>query len=159
MSKKTILTVDDRATSLKVVAAILRDEGYEVLQASGGKEALKIFQSRGDIDVVLSDLKMPGMDGLELYQKMNDIRKPPPFVIMTAYGTVKSAVNALKQGVTNYLIKPLDYEELVIVLDKAVEAHQMSRELLSLKEQVRKEPGFHNSRHFSPIYPDRPGVA
>ena len=144
MSKKTILTIDDRATSLKVVAAILKDEGYDVLQASGGGEALKIFRGRDDIDVVLSDLKMPGMDGLELYQKMTDIRKPPPFIIMSAYGTVKSAVNALKQGVTNYLIKPLDYEELVIVLDKAVEAHRMSRELISLKQQVQLEPGFHN---------------
>jgi DNA-binding NtrC family response regulator len=144
LNKKTILTVDDRATSLKVVAAILKDEGYDVLQASGGKEALKIFQGRGDIDVVLSDLKMPGMDGLELYKSMNAIRKPPPFVIMTAYGTVKSAVNALKQGVTNYLIKPLDYEELVIVLNKAVEAHRMSRELVSLKQQVHLEQGFHN---------------
>ena len=143
MNKKTILTVDDRATSLKVVAAILRDEGYEVLQAAGGNDALKIFRDREDIDVVLSDLKMPGMDGLALYKNMNRIRKAPPFVIMTAYGTVKSAVHALKQGVTNYLIKPLDYDELVIVLDKAVRAHQMSRELTSLKERVQKEQGFH----------------
>jgi len=140
---KKILAVDDRANSLKVLAAILRDEGYEVLQASSGNKALKIYASSSDIDVVLSDLKMPGMDGLELFRRMNAMMKAPPFVIMTAYGTVKSAVEALKEGVNQYLIKPLDYEELAIVLKKAIQEREMSRELLSLKRQVDKENSFH----------------
>jgi len=144
LKAKKILLVDDRINSLKVLTAILSDEGYQVLKAADGTEALKIYQDQDDIDVVLSDLKMPGMDGLELYHKMSNIRESPPFIIMTAYGTVKSAVEALKEGVTNYLIKPLDYEELTLVLNKAIREREMSRELSKLKNQVRSEYAFHN---------------
>jgi len=153
---KKILAVDDRVNSLKVLAAILMDEGYEVLQASSGDKALKIYANSSDIDVVLSDLKMPVMDGLELFRRMNAMMKAPPFVIMTAYGTVNSAVEALKEGVNQYLIKPLDYEELAIVLKKAIREREMSRELLSLKRQVDKENSFHgiigNSPHMMDIF-------
>jgi DNA-binding NtrC family response regulator len=144
LNMKKILAVDDRINSLKVLTAILTDEGYEVLKAANGTEALKIYESRDDIDVVLSDLKMPGMDGLELYRRMSAVREPPPFVIMTAYGTVKSAVRALKEGVTNYLIKPLDYEELTIVLGNVIREREISQELHTLKKQVKKEHAFHN---------------
>ncbi len=68
--EKTILIVDDRKSTLKVVGAILKDEGYHVLQAGSGFEALDIFRCRKEIDAVLSDLKMPGMDGLELYRQI-----------------------------------------------------------------------------------------
>lgn len=141
---KKILAVDDRVNSLKVLAAILTDEGYEVLQATGGRQALQIYTRCADIDVVLCDLKMPQMDGLEVYRQMNAIRSAPPFVIMTAYGTVKSAVEALKKGVTYYLIKPLDYEELGIVLIKAIRERELTRELTSLKRQVDGDKTFHS---------------
>ncbi|MEJ2156209.1 MAG: sigma-54 dependent transcriptional regulator [Desulfobacteraceae bacterium] len=141
--EKTILIVDDRKSALKVISAILSDEGYHVLQAGSGFEALDIFRHRKEIDVVLSDLKMPGMDGLDLYRQMNKIRKPPPFVIMTAYGTVQSAVQALKEGAANYLIKPLDYDELSIVLNKAVREYAVSLELKALKKEMGQEQAFH----------------
>ena len=124
--------------------AILIDEGYEVLQATSGARAMDVFQEHDDIDIVLSDLKMPGMNGLELYHKMNTFRDAPPFIIMTAHGTVKSAVRALKDGVTNYLIKPLDYDELAIVLDRAIEGRKMSQELCKLQKQMHAEQSFHN---------------
>ena len=140
---KTILTVDDRVNSLKVLAAILTDEGYDVLRATSGREALDICASGIKIDLVLSDLKMPGMDGLELYKRLDADGKAPPFVIMSAYGTVRSAVQALKEGVTDYLIKPLDYEELSIVIGKAIRQREMSVELTSLKQQAGDENAFH----------------
>jgi DNA-binding NtrC family response regulator len=140
---KTVLIVDDRKSILKVISAILQDEGYAVLRATSGSEALQIFRQHIEIDVVLSDLKLPGMNGIELFHELKAERKPPPFVIMTAYGTVRSAVEALKQGVSNYLIKPLDYEELVIVLDKAVQEYALARELTALKEQVGETDAFH----------------
>lgn len=141
--KKTVLAVDDRDSSLKVLAAILGDEGYEVIQAPGPQKALEVFSLRTDIDAVLSDLKMPAMDGLELFRRFNALRKAPPFIIMTAYGTVKSAVAALKEGVAHYLIKPLDYDELTIVLEKAIRESEMAEELCALKQQVAGPQGFH----------------
>jgi len=141
--ERTILIVDDRKSTLKVISAILKDEGYHVLQAGSGVEALDLFRRRKGIDAVLSDLKMPGMDGLDLYRQMKKIRTPPPFVIMTAYGTVQSAVQALKEGVANYLIKPLNYDELSIVLDKAVREYAVSMELKALKKEMGREQAFH----------------
>ena len=143
MTTKTVLIVDDRASTLKVIRAILEDEGYTVFQAASSEEALQIYHQNDGIEVVLSDMKLPGKDGLELYRLMSGIRNPPPFVIMTAHGTVKSAVQALKEGVTHYLIKPLDYEELIIVLDKAVREYAQTRELIALKAQVNAENTFH----------------
>ena len=143
VTTKTVLIVDDRASTLKVIRAILEDEGYTVFQATSSEEALQIFHKNDGIEVVLSDMKLPGKDGLELYRLMSGIGNPPPFVIMTAHGTVKSAVQALKEGVTHYLIKPLDYEELIIVLDKAVRDYAQARELIALKAQVKAENTFH----------------
>jgi DNA-binding NtrC family response regulator len=143
MPEKTILIVDDRKSALKVISAILKDEGYHVLQAGSGLEALDVFRRRKAIDAVLSDLKMPEMDGLDLYRQMKKIRTPPPFVIMTAYGTVQSAVQALKEGAANYLIKPLNYDELSIVLDKAVREYALSMELKALKKEMGQEQAFH----------------
>ncbi|MBT3257717.1 MAG: sigma-54-dependent Fis family transcriptional regulator [Deltaproteobacteria bacterium] len=144
MRKKKILLVDDRINTLKVLMAILTDEGYEILRTTSGARALEIVREQKDIDLVLSDLKMPGMDGLALYRNMNSMGEAPPFIIMTAHGTVKSAVQALKEGITNYLIKPLDYEELGIVLERAIREREMSHKLISLQEQAFGDHSFHN---------------
>lgn len=143
MSSKSVLIVDDLKSTLKVVRAILEDEGYRVLQATSAEEAFQIYRQTGGIDVVLSDLKLPGKDGIALYRMIGGTPNPPPFVIMTAHGTVKSAVQSLKEGVTHYLIKPLDYEEMIIVLDKAVSDYARDRELMALKNQVESENAFH----------------
>ena len=102
--KRKILVVDDRINTLKVLMAILEDEGYTILTATRGARALELFEEHPDIDLVLSDLKLPEMDGVELFRKMTALREAPPFIIMTAYGTVRSAVQAMKEGITYYLI-------------------------------------------------------
>lgn len=140
---RTILVVDDRINTLKVLMLFLADNGYAVLKASNGQEAMEVFKSNPNIDVVLADLKMPGMSGLELYRRLNQEVTAPPFIIMTANATVETAIKALKEGVTDYLIKPLNFEELPIVLAKACRQAEMSRELASLRRQVRKENAFH----------------
>ncbi|MCF8143359.1 MAG: sigma-54 dependent transcriptional regulator [Deltaproteobacteria bacterium] len=143
--EKTILVVDDRINTLKVLMLFLADKGYRVLKASSGEEALSVFKQHTDTDinVVLADLKMPGMSGLELYRSMVRYGPTPPFVIMTAYASVETAIMALKEGVTDYLIKPLNYEELPIVLSNACRQAEMSLELASLRRQVKKESMFH----------------
>ncbi|MCB2185539.1 MAG: sigma-54 dependent transcriptional regulator [Deltaproteobacteria bacterium] len=141
---KTILVVDDRINTLKVLVLFLTDNGYEVLQASSGDQALEIFQEHENLDLVLSDLKMPGMSGLELFRRLGEIRQPPPpFIIMTAFGTVQTAVEALKEGVTDYLIKPLNFEELPITLSKVCHQAEMRRELATLRRKVSAENTFH----------------
>jgi DNA-binding NtrC family response regulator len=140
---KTIMVVEDRGNTLKVISAILEDEGYHVLKATSGRQALETFNAHPSIQAVLSDLKMPEMDGLALFKQMQAIRRPPPFIIMTAYGTVKSAVQALKEGVVNYLIKPLDYDELIIVLEKVIHDHSLSQELQALKASIDPHEAFH----------------
>ncbi|MEW6666638.1 MAG: sigma-54 dependent transcriptional regulator [Thermodesulfobacteriota bacterium] len=143
MGRKKILVVDDQINTLKVLMAILADEGYEVLHAASGSDGLAILQREKDVDAVLADLKMPGMDGMAFFRKARDLRDSLPFIIMTAYGTVKSAVQALKEGVTNYLIKPLDFDELVIMLDKSIREQEMSRELNRLRHRIQEETTFH----------------
>jgi len=141
---RRVLVVDDSLSTLKVLMAILADEGYEVLRASSGPKALRLVMANEDIDAVLADLKMPGMDGLELYRKISEFREPPPFIIMTAYGTVKSAVNALKEGVTHYLIKPIDFDELTIILDKSIRERENANELKKLRGGLKEEDSFHH---------------
>lgn len=136
---KKILIIDDRANTLKVLEAILNDEGYNVIKANNGMEALSLLEEIGDIDAVLSDLKMPGMDGLELFRRMKKAQLDLPFIIMTAHGTVESAVKAMKEGITNYLIKPLNFEELAIVLERAIREKRISSELANLRKEVREK--------------------
>ncbi len=143
MSRR-ILIVDDQINTLKVVGAILQDENYEVLKAESAAKALGLLEGERGIDVVLADLKLPGMDGLELYRKIRALDRNIPFVIMTAHGTIQSAVEAMKEGVTNYLIKPLNYEELSIVLERAVREKEISLELASLRQEVREMHSFEN---------------
>ncbi len=137
-----ILVVDDQANTLKVVGAILQDEGYEVFKAQNAREAVRVFRNQPGVDVVLADLKMPGVDGLELYRELKAIEAEIPFIIMTAHGTIKSAVEAMKEGVSNYLIKPLDYDELSIVLKKAISEKKISAELAELRREVREKRYF-----------------
>jgi DNA-binding NtrC family response regulator len=143
MTPRKIMLVDDRIKSLKGLVAILEDEGYEVKAVDSGTKALAVFESEPDIAVILADLKMPSMDGLELFRRMKVYGDVPPFVIMTAYGAIRSAVEALKEGVTDYLIKPLDYEELGIILDKAVRERENFRELVRLRGEATEDNRFH----------------
>lgn len=134
---KTILIVDDKKNTLKVLSAILADEGYTTLEAASSHEALDLIATEEQIDAILSDLKMPGMDGLELFYHLKRIKTQIPFILMTAHGSIQSAVEAMKNGVSNYLIKPLNYEELSIVLERAIRENEISVELADLRREVR----------------------
>jgi two-component system, NtrC family, response regulator AtoC len=117
-SKRTILIADDEANMRKVLAAMLRREGYEVITVSDGAEALDILR-RARIDVLLTDLKMPKVDGMELLRKVLQEFEGVPVVMLTAHGTVDTAVSAMKLGAFDYLSKPFDKDELRLVIKKA----------------------------------------
>ncbi|MEP1449145.1 MAG: sigma 54-interacting transcriptional regulator [Paraglaciecola sp.] len=123
VSDPNVLLVDDDESLLRLMAIRLRGEGYNVQSAGGGKEALKLINSQ-NFDVVLSDLRMPGLDGLSLFEEIMALRKDVPVILMTAHGTIQDAVEATQRGVFGFLTKPIDHEELRSLMEKAVSQSQ-----------------------------------
>ncbi len=111
--------VDDEPNILKVLSMALEREGYEVAAAASGEEALESLGEAG-VDAIVTDLKMPGMDGLELLRQIHEADPSSPVVLMTAHGTIETAVEAMKQGAFDYLTKPIDNAALFSVLDRAL---------------------------------------
>jgi DNA-binding NtrC family response regulator len=107
-SRGRILIVDDEANARAALSEILREEGYTTETAADGFKALGKLEEFAP-DVVLTDLKMPGLDGIGLMEKAQAIRPRATFVVMTAFGTIANAVEAMKKGAYNYLTKPLDF--------------------------------------------------
>ena len=111
----TILVVDDEINYLTVMETLLGDAGYEVLTAPSAIEAVKIAGA-SDLDLVLTDMKMPKMTGIELLDKLQQGNPGLPVIIMTAYGTVEKAVSAMKKGAFDYIPKPFKNEEILVTI-------------------------------------------
>ncbi|MFC1880128.1 sigma-54-dependent transcriptional regulator [Thermodesulfobacteriota bacterium] len=140
---ETILVVDDEKNYLLVLSAVLEDEGYEVLTAPGGYEALEI-QKSSDLDLILSDMKMPAMDGIELLENIKALDPDLPVIMMTAHGTIDKAVEAMQKGAYSYILKPFDNERLTIYVKKAVSMFQVVKENRRLRETVESQYRFGN---------------
>jgi DNA-binding NtrC family response regulator len=130
-----ILVVDDEQLQREILKTILDDEGYETHTASSAEEGLRIFNEIKP-DVVMTDLKMEGMDGLEFIESLPKKPFDPPVIVMTAYGTIASAVEATKKGAFDYLTKPLDKEVLLITVKRAVEKAELLKENLHLQKEL-----------------------
>jgi DNA-binding NtrC family response regulator len=143
MSAKRILIVDDNRSALKVLKAILEEAGYIVYTEAESDRALS-FLRKEPVHVALLDLKMPDMDGLELYRHIKQINGDVIVIIMTAYGNIESAVESMKLGIENYLQKPLNFDELKITLAKIFEKIEMKEELAILKGQIDGKNTFEN---------------
>jgi two-component system, NtrC family, response regulator AtoC len=136
-----ILIVDDEANARAALSEILHEEGYVTETAADGFKALgKIGEF--DPDVVLTDLKMPGLDGIGLVERGRAAAPGAVFVVMTAFGTIGSAVEAIKKGAENYLTKPLDTEALTLVVQRAIEKARLQRENLRLRARLRERNAF-----------------
>ena len=130
-----ILVVDDEESHRIMLRAVLQEEGYEVAEAADGPDAIRAVEQE-PFDLILLDIRMTTMDGIEA---LTEIRKLSPFVpvlMMTAYASVKTAVEALKAGAFEYLTKPLDIEELKILMEKALEHYHLREENLALRERL-----------------------
>ncbi len=132
-----ILVVDDEQANRQVLARILAREGYEVEQAEDGRQALDRLRS-GGIELVLTDLKMPGMDGLELLQAVRALDQDVELIVMTAYGTVEAAVGAMKDGAYDFITKPLRRVELVTTVRKALEKRHLTAENRRLRARLEE---------------------
>lgn len=136
---ETILLVEDDAREQRAIATFLKNRGHEVLTASDGKAAEKLF-ARGP-DVIVTDLKIAGVDGLEVLRAAHQDLPETPVIIVTGHGTVTSAVEAMKQGAFDYLTKPVNPEELLVTIQRAAERSQLQREVRRLRQQLEERGG------------------
>jgi two-component system response regulator HydG len=135
-----ILVVDDEPSMRTTLSILLKKEGYQVSQASNGTEALKMLEL-GQYDMVLTDLKMEGVDGVELLRQVKAADPHTEVLIFTAYGTVTSAVEAMKLGAYDYIGKPFDEEELLLKVSRALERKALVREVQDLRAELKEQRG------------------
>jgi DNA-binding NtrC family response regulator len=135
--KGDILIVDDEPNAVKVLSSILSQEGYHVCGSNDAENAARMMH-KGNIDAIITDLRMPGMDGMEFFGYVKENYPHIPIIFLTAHGTVESAVNAIHQGAFYYFIKPPDYPQLKSTLAKAVECRRLKKEFEIVKESRSK---------------------
>jgi DNA-binding NtrC family response regulator len=144
--ERVVLVVDDEPGHRLMVRAVLEDDGWTVLEAPSGERALTVLAEAAESgtmpDVALVDMKMPGMDGMQLLKELQVRRQGMPVVLLTAFGSVGSAVDAMKRGAFDYLTKPADNDELTVVLGKAFEYHKLLRENVRLKAEAGGDLNF-----------------
>jgi DNA-binding NtrC family response regulator len=142
MSKKPrILVVDDEAAMRESLTDWLMEDDYEVSQASSGEEAVSMVKEK-DFDVVLLDLKMPGMDGLETMKGLKEVSPETEIVMMTAYATVDTAVQAMKVGAFDYMVKPFDPDEIEIHIKKIIAHRELVNENILLRKKLEERYQF-----------------
>jgi len=140
---KSLLIVDDEKVLRESLAELLSEEGYEVLQAANGKEAQEQVLQR-PVDLVLSDVRMPEMDGIELLGHLRKIVPQTPVIMMTAFGAVENAVAAMRSGAYDYLLKPAQFDDVLLKVERALEYSEMSRSQKVVTEQLAADSTFHN---------------
>jgi two-component system response regulator AtoC len=140
-NKRSVLVVDDDVSILDMTEDLLTEAGFEVTKCGSGEEALALADER-DWDVVLSDLQMPGIDGLDLLAEMRERRPETPVVIMTAFGTIQAAVKAMRGGALDFVTKPFQAEELLISLERAFVRRALEDENRRLRRAVGRVSSF-----------------
>ncbi len=138
-----ILIVDDEQSMLEVLTIMLKREGYEVTAVSDGAEAIKLLESKGS-DVVITDLKMEPVDGLDVLRSAKKIDPEAVVIMMTAHGSIENAVEAMKEGALEYVTKPFKMEELRILIARGLEQREMWLENCTLRQEIEGRYHFEN---------------
>src|SRR5205085_11792172 len=141
MDRKAILVIEDEEKLRRTVGLHLSSAGYEVRAAASAEEGLKYA---GDMDLVITDLKLPGMNGLTLLEKLNEQNSHAPVIVMSAFGTVENAVDAMKKGAVDFLPKPFSLDHLSVVVEKALEVRKLRDENRELRAQLGQRYQFEN---------------
>jgi two-component system NtrC family response regulator len=141
MTMYSILVVDDEPNYLIVLSELLKDEGFEVFTASDGMQGLKIVEDV-DLDIVVTDMQMPGMNGLEFLNKIKEKNKDLPVIVITAFAEIDKAVTAMQAGAYSYLAKPFSNDELIITLKKGAQHYSLIRENTRLRDEIKGKSGF-----------------
>ncbi|MCA9671145.1 MAG: sigma-54-dependent Fis family transcriptional regulator [Myxococcales bacterium] len=141
--KGTVLVVEDDAAMRELVVESLADEGYEVLSAGGGREGVKKVRQH-HVDLVVTDLRMPDMEGLDMVRELRTLEGTPAVITVTAFGSVDTAIKAMKLGAFDYITKPFEIDQLLIAVDRALRDRQLHDEVKRLREEVRDRYGWGN---------------
>src|ERR1700741_5055321 len=132
-----ILIIDDEKAIRKTLSEILSFEGYKLDEASDGEEGLKKFKEK-NYDLVLCDIKMPKLDGIEFLQKAGESNSDVPIIMISGHGNIETAVEAVKKGAFDYISKPPDLNKLLITIRNAMDKSFLSKEARSLKKKVNR---------------------
>ncbi|MFQ5834980.1 MAG: sigma-54-dependent transcriptional regulator [bacterium] len=138
MPKGKILVVDDEVKMRRVLQMILQKEGYEIVTTRDGREALQKVEEES-FDLVLTDMKMPGLSGLDLLKRIRESDEEIPVIMITAYGTVETAVKAMKEGAHDYLLKPFEKDEMKIIVANALKMKTLVRENRYLRGELEEK--------------------
>ncbi len=137
MKEYNILIIDDEQTQREVLTGYLRKKGYHTLTADSGEEGIRLVKQNA-VDIILSDFKMPDKTGLEVLEEVKKINPEISFVIITAYSTVETAVKAMRMGAYDYISKPVDLDELDLLIEKIIENRSLKSEIRNLKSQLQE---------------------
>ncbi len=140
---ETILIVDDEKHYRLILSEVLQEEGYDSFTAGSGMEALDILKSQ-IIDLVLTDVKMPGMTGIDLLENIKEINPDLPVIIMTAFGSVEKAVEAMHKGAYTFILKPFENEALIAQIAKSISMYRIVQENARLRDAVQSRFQFDN---------------
>src|SRR5271154_6261642 len=140
--RPTILIVDDERNTREGLQRALQDR-YDVLLAEDSQKAIKTLES-APVDVLLTDLRMPGVDGMGLLRRAMSLANPPVCIVMTAYGSIENAVQAMQAGAYHYVTKPGDLDELELVTQRALSSRRIESENATLREQIGHKFGLEN---------------
>ena len=155
-AKRHILVVDDDKALAEMCVEMFQAEGYRATAAHSGEEALEALQAAPDCRVVLTDLVMDGMDGIELLRKTKHLRPDLDVVVMTSYGTVQNAVEAMKLGASDYLSKPLQPDVVLVTVRRVFQMQDLGAEVERLKQELNEQRKFENiigqSAHMQRVY-------
>jgi two-component system response regulator PilR (NtrC family) len=138
-----LLIIDDERSILDLLSVVFSKEGYQVETSLSASKALELIKKQ-DFDLIISDIKLPEMSGMEILRKVKKEKPEIPFVMITAYGSIKQAVEALKAGAIDYVVKPFDVEELKIVVAHGLEKSRLREENIMLKKELREKYKFEN---------------
>ena len=143
MHKEKILVIDDTAYILDLLSDFLSTRGFVVEGFTNGEAGIDAL-GRDSYDLVLTDLKMPGADGMDVLKYVKNHCPETICIILTGHGTIKNAVEAVRAGAYDYLTKPVDLEEIIIAVQRAIEYRNLKRENALLRNQLRKKYKFEN---------------
>ena len=138
MIDETILIADDDQKIRFLLSEILEENGYKTLQASDGYQVLEILSNTAS-DLVLLDLKMPGIDGLEVLKRAENLKTKTKFIVITAHGTIRTAIEATRLGAYDFIEKPIEEDRILLIIQKALKTKQLEAENISLKEALYGE--------------------